>query len=193
MAASPWHLAHLDVARQDAAPHRLRALAAFCDADPDDEARAGAVNSLRPITGGRALYDGADRPGALDDLSDETADHDPRPHVVDARGHLAKVRVAGSSPVVRSKKVLVRRDALRGSVQPVSSCGISRRQVRTARECGRRWVAAGECFTARVQGGLAVLGSSRRRRARRVPGRAGAPRRRRTSVRARRATGRARP
>jgi hypothetical protein len=38
----------------------------------------------------------------LDDLSDETADHDPRPHAVDARGRLAKVRLAGSSPVVRS-------------------------------------------------------------------------------------------
>jgi hypothetical protein len=46
MAASPWHLAHLDLARQDAASHRLRALAAFCDAHPDDEAQAGAVNCL---------------------------------------------------------------------------------------------------------------------------------------------------
>jgi hypothetical protein len=40
----------------------------------------------------------------LDDLSDETADHDHRRHAVDAGGRLAKVRVASSSPVVRSKK-----------------------------------------------------------------------------------------
>jgi hypothetical protein len=46
MAASPWHLAHLDVARQDAAPRRLRASAAFCDAHPDDAAQVGAVNWL---------------------------------------------------------------------------------------------------------------------------------------------------
>ena len=32
----------------------------------------------------------------------------------DQGNHLAKVRVAGSNPVVRSKEVLVRRDAFQG-------------------------------------------------------------------------------
>ena len=79
-------------------------MAAFCDEHPDDGAQAGAVYRLRPVTLRRALYDGADGACVLDDLSDETADHGPRPHTMDARGRLAKVRVAGSSPVVRSVK-----------------------------------------------------------------------------------------
>ena len=77
-------------------------MAAFCDEHPDDGAQAGAVYRLRPVTLRRALYDGADGACVLDDLSDETADHGPRPHAVDAPGRLGKVRVAGSSPVVRS-------------------------------------------------------------------------------------------
>jgi shikimate 5-dehydrogenase len=48
----------------------MSALAAFCDEHPDDGAQAGAVNCLRPITGGRAIYDGADGAGVLDVLSD---------------------------------------------------------------------------------------------------------------------------
>jgi hypothetical protein len=103
MTASPCDVVHSGRPAKTRHPAGC-ALAALCDARPDDEAQAGAVIGFDLFTRGRALYDGADGAGVLDDLSDETADHDPRPHVVDARGHLAKVRVAGSSPVVRSKK-----------------------------------------------------------------------------------------
>ena len=56
---------------------------------------------------GRALYDRADTTHSADNRVDGVAGHDPEPDTLDAEGRLAKVRVAGSNPVVRSKKVLV--------------------------------------------------------------------------------------
>jgi hypothetical protein len=73
MAASPR-----DVVRSDVPPRRgtrqAAGVLALCDAHPDDGAQAGAGYWPRPITSGRALYDGADGAGVLDDLSEETAE-----------------------------------------------------------------------------------------------------------------------
>jgi hypothetical protein len=54
----------------------------------------------------RALYDGADSPVSADDKVDEAAGDSHKGHDMDGCGGLAKVRVAGSNPVVRSKALL---------------------------------------------------------------------------------------
>jgi len=55
-----------------------------------------------PRSESRALYNGADLAVSADDTPDATAGHGLRHHVMDAQGRLAKVRVAGSNPVVPS-------------------------------------------------------------------------------------------
>ncbi|MGH9026382.1 MAG: hypothetical protein ACRDWD_09760 [Acidimicrobiia bacterium] len=50
----------------------------------------------------RPLYDEVDLTVASEKTSDGSAVHGSRHHVMDPRAHLAKVRVAGSNPVVRS-------------------------------------------------------------------------------------------
>jgi len=56
-----------------------------------------------PIFGSRPLYHGADLAVLLDDTPDKTAGERTSRYLMDPKIRLAKVGVAGSNPVVRSR------------------------------------------------------------------------------------------
>jgi hypothetical protein len=110
MAASPCDVVHSGRPPKTRHPRRARVGRVLRRAS-GRRGTGGRRLSASTITGGGTLYDGPDCACVLDELSDEIADHGPRPHAMDARGRLANVRVAGPrAPAQRDR--LVRHQAL---------------------------------------------------------------------------------